>query len=109
MPFGGDCQRLEQRSHLVRPGQPVDLALQALACCFVGFGAEPAGAFEKAHAEQEFALGHQMRRQPCCPRGIGQRGKIHMRGEVRLAGMGQHVLICMPDQACSVSPMAGSA
>ncbi len=32
------------------------------------------------------------------PRGIGQRGKIDMGSEVRLAGMCKRVIICVPEQ-----------
>ena len=95
-PLGAIASTLNRVPIWRRSGQPLDFALQPFARRLVGAGAEPAGTLEQPHAEQEIALVDQLRapgraRRAACRK----RGKIDMRGEVGLAGIGQHIVVAM--------------
>ena len=56
MPARRDGEHLEQLAHRIRSGEALDLACSRSRVAASASGAELAGAFREAHAEQEIAL-----------------------------------------------------
>ena len=71
------------------PCEAFDVACDLVARCLAGIGAEPTGAFEKAHAEQEIRLASTGGHRGHARDDGGKGGEIDMRGEVGFAGIGQ--------------------
>ena len=108
VPRGTIASTLNSVPMPIRAGKPLDLVVQSVSRVAASALApsRPARS-SKPDAEQEIALRHEMRVEPVASRGLRKRGEIDMRGEVRLARIGERIVVAMLLTACSVSPSAG--
>ncbi len=101
---------LEQRSHLLRPGEALDGGADRLAAGFVEGRAEPAGPFQQPHREEEVALGDRPENAgPGGARGPGEGAEIDMRRQIRTTGSAKGSAKAWAFTAWKVSPKAVSA